>query len=296
MISNNKVSSFYPSAKKPLNNFVNPNLRIIGNQNLINKGHSINNNHTNDSVELALITVNLSLPRFKSMNRGELDNYVKTMAYNNSFDSKKYMLSLNILLNEHDRLQQDNITKQIIHMEETKPKSAMEQKVNLNNYDARQMAYIEPDEFKLNTQPQQIQPQNPFSIINIIKNDDSSNVTNNFSIKQNKNLEMSTYSGNPFGIVKITNSQPGNSLRPLNSVSRNNDNSTKYSIVDNMTDMSYNDNLTNRTTMVNKTNQNSVVKQTSFTQNPSTVMANGGKKRSSNLDVGTSNNYVIINN
>lgn len=298
MISNNtKVASFYPTAKKQLNNFLNPNLKTNVNQNIINKGTTINSNtNISDSVELALITVNLSLPRFKSMNKDELDNYVKTLAYNNSFDSKKYMLSLNILLNEHNKQQQDNVLKQVIHMEETKP--VLEQKIIMNSYDARQMSYIEPDEFKLNISTSHtVQPiiQNPFSIMNNIKNDDSSNISQGFSIKQNKNLEMSTYNGNPHGVVKIINSHAGNSLRPLNAMNRNNDNSTtNYSFVNNtqndMSDMSYNDNFTNRT------NHNNIVKQTSFMQNPSTVMANGGKRRSSNLDVGTSNNYVIINN
>jgi hypothetical protein len=304
MYSNNtKVASFYPSSKKPLNNFLNSNLKTIDNQNIINKGYSINNNNNqiSDSFELALITVNLSLPRFKSMNREEIDNYIKTMAYNNSFDSKKYMLSLNILLNEHDKLQQEHFTKQVIHIEETKPKSTSEQRVSMYNYDARQMAYIEPDEFKLNMSQSQSQSQSkpiqiydPFSTTNNIKNDDSSNVSIPFSIKQNKNLEMTTYNGNPHGVVKIINSHAGNSLRPLNSMTRSNDNSTiKSSTVYNTTDMSdisYNDNFTNRS------NQNNVVKQTSFMQNPTSVMANGGKRRTSNLDVGTSNNYVIINN
>lgn len=292
MYSNNtKVASFYPAVKKPLNNFINPNLKTT-NQNNFNKGSPINNtgNNISESVELALITVNLSYTRFKSMNRDELDNYVKTMAYNNNFDSKKYILSLSILLTEMDKIQQNNIVKQIIHTDE--PKKTFEQKIIVNNYDVSQMAFIEPDEFKLNNSINQTPPtiasNTPFTIMNNRNSDNMTSQTQQFSIKQNKNLEMSTYNGNPYGIVKITNSHPGNSVRPLNHVSKTN-NMSMNSFIDNTNDMSYTDNMTT-------TRQNGIIKQTSFTQNPSTLLANGAKKRSSNLDVGTSNNYVIISN
>jgi hypothetical protein len=302
MYSNNtKVASFYPTVKKPLNNFINQNFNSTNQINL-NKGSSINNTNNNinnisDSVELALITVNLSYPRFKTMNHDELDNYIKTMAYNNNFESKKYILSLNILLNELNKIQQNNIAKQVIHMDEIKPNANLEKRILVNNFDTSQMAFIEPDDFKLNipiTQTTSTISNTSFSIMNNANsyNTNSDNVTSQsqkFAIKQNKNLEMSTYNGNPYGIVKITNSQPGNSVRPFNYISKtNNNNLSKHSFIDNTNDMSYTDNMTNTT------NQNGIIKQSSFMQNPSSVMANGGKRRSSNLDVGSSNNYVII--
>jgi hypothetical protein len=275
MISNNRVASFYPSTKKMSFTSVNPTQKIT-NQGIFYKGQAINEQYTNDSVELALITVNLSSARFRTMTSNSLEVYIKTMAYNNSFDSKKYLLALNILLNELGRIQQGNVSKNFIQMEHTKPTSILEQNIMTDKIDFNNISYVEPDEFKLNFPSNKTTTNHTEQTIYNISN--NTNVNNNQNqqlfFKNNKNLEMSSYSGNPSGIVKIINSKPGNSLRPFNQVSR--DNTTQHSFS--------NSNSTH----------NNVINQSSFRQNTSSVIGNGGKQRSSNLDVSTSKNYLII--
>lgn len=307
MFSNNpKIASFYPTAKRPTNFYQNTNL--VGNNNIYNneKFNIFNKNESNnisDSVELALITVNLSYARFKTMEREELENYIKTMAYNNGYDSKKYLLSLNILMGEFNKIQQSYIIRQDLYKEQNKPKTALEntlmvqQKFNIN-----ELAVIEPDEFNLNIPviPINKTPTTNFIFKNDTNFDNLTQQSQNFSIKQNKNLDMSTYSGNPFGVTKITNNNPVSSVRPINQINKFNiDNSNTIDKSNSLNTESLqnhnrnyytdNDNMT-----FNSQNTNNIIKQTSFIQNPSSVISSGGKRRTSNLDVGTSNNYIII--
>ena len=184
--------------------------------------------------------------------------------------------------------------------------SILEKNIFGNKIDLNHVAFVEPDEFNLDISSRQDNSSNTnasnihASFINNTYPDYTNNQayqqnqTQKFATKQNKSLEMSTYNGNPYGVVKFTNSKPANSVRPINSLTRtNNDLSTQFD------NMSFSDNMTQMTHTTNMSyapSQNSIVKQTSFMQNPLAVQSNGGKRRSSNLDVGSSNNYVIINN
>jgi hypothetical protein len=301
MFSNNpKVASFYPTAKKTnhFNNYQNANFinQNLGNQNVNNEFNFINNNSLSDSVELALITVNLNYPRFKSMNIYELETYIKNMAINNAYDNKKYFLALNILLNEAKKIQQSLIIKQNISQNE---KSKIEPKIN-NSIDFNNVAVIEPDEFNLdiNSEINKPTPQSNFFI-----KQDFTNQTNvsqpKFTIKQNRNLDLSTFHGNPFGVTKITNNNPVSSVRPINRTNENisnfnttinnNDNSSYYETATNFASNDFSDNFSQRSLTTSN-----IIKQDSFIQNPSTVFASGGKRRTSNLDVGSSNNYLTF--
>jgi len=301
MFSNNpKVASFYPTAKKTnhFNNYQNANFinQNLGNQNVNNEFNFINNNSLSDSVELALITVNLNYPRFKSMNMYELETYIKNMAINNAYDNKKYFLALNILLNEAKKIQQSLIIKQNISQNE---KSKIEPKIN-NSIDFNNVAVIEPDEFNLdiNSEINKPTPQSNFFI-----KQDFTNQTNvsqpKFTIKQNRNLDLSTFHGNPFGVTKITNNNPVSSVRPINRTNENisnfnttinnNDNSSYYETATNFASNDFSDNFSQRSLTTSN-----IIKQDSFIQNPSTVFASGGKRRTSNLDVGSSNNYLTF--
>lgn len=301
MFSNNsKVASFYPTIKKTNHFNNNQNANFI-NQNLANGFNNFNNNETtSDSVELALITVNLNYARFKSMSIPELDNYVKTLAFNNSFDNKKYLLALNILLNEAQKIQHSLIIKQNIPQNE---KSKIESKIN-NSIDFNNVAVIEPDEFNLdiNSEINKPVPKSNFFIKQDIIN--QTNVSQpKFTIKQNRNLDLSTFHGNPFGITKITNNNPVSSVRPINRTNdnitnfnttiNNNDNSSYYETATNFASDDISDNFSNNFSQRTFTTNN-IIKQGSFIQNPSTVFAGGGKRRSSNLDVGSSNNYLTF--
>jgi hypothetical protein len=333
--NNSKIASFYPSQKRPSNqNLFNNNLGnsvgIFPNNN--DKGLFINNHPINyhddtisDSLELALITVNLSYIRFKSMNKEELDNYVKTTAYYNSHDSKKYLLALNILNSEIDKTKNNLIIKQQPTNQNKNNKSqnySFENKINMND-----MICVEPDEFNLNTGAMHI---DNISIINQSKlqstsfNDthNSQNLGNSyntnihdsnqkFPFKQNKNLDMSTYNGNPLGTFKITNNLPMNSLRPINQLNKQNtqftnreDNSnTSNQINENSQFNSYNSYITHNShnpnydySYENSTlNRNGIIRQTSTLSNSSMFQGNNnGRKRTSNLDVSNSNNYITI--
>jgi len=308
MFSNNpKVASFYPTAKKTnhFNNYQNANFinQNVGNQNFANQTvnnelNFINNNYNSvsDSVELALITVNLNYPRFKSMNVHEVETYIKNMAINNAYDNKKYLLALNILLNEAKKMQQNLIIKQNIPQNE-------KSKINNNSIDFNNVAVIEPDEFNLDINSQmttQITPQPNFFIKQDFTN--QSNVSQpKFAIKQNRNLDLSTFHGNPFGVTKITNNNPVSSVRPINRMNdnlsnfntsiNNNDNTSNYQTATNFASDDFSDNFSNNFSQRSLSTSN-IIKQGSFIQNTSTVFASGGKRRTSNLDVGSSNNYL----
>jgi hypothetical protein len=275
MFPNNiKTTSFYPSKKVNHSNFQNLSLNNTSYnfQNIINNG---NDYVIIDSVELALITLNLTYKQFKIMNYDDLDNYTKTIAGNHSFDNKKFYLAFNILANELYNLQQKQIIKQEVSKEQTHIKTNPFTNFNQN------VIVVEPDEFKLNlcslSNTKQMNK-------NIMQNQPITQVHNQtqeqskFTIQQKKNLDLSTYSGNPFGITKITNNNYGNSIKPIH---RSND---KTSVVS-FNDKSYTDFNTNKTQFNN--NSNNIVKQSSFIQNPN-IFANGGKRRSSNLDVSSS--------
>lgn len=291
MFSNNqKIASFYPTTKR--NNFIPVQTNKQNNvNNNFNLTRETQNNQMSDSLELALITVNLTYARFKLMDANEIDNYVKTMLFNNSYDSRKYQLALNILLEENNKLQKSYVIKQISAAEQNKSKSMLEEKISFNKIDYSQIPVNIPDEFNLNISSIPTTPL-PISTINFgnnTNNDNTSQQTQPFFIRQNKNLDLSTYSGNPLGITKITNNNPINSLRPINKLYDSSTTNVNTTYMTDMTDLSFIDNSS-----VNSRISNSIIKQTSFNQNPSTVLANGGKRRSSNLDVGSSNNYVII--
>lgn len=302
MFSNNpKVASFYPTAKKTnhFNNYQNANFinQNLGNQTINNELNFINNNNNSmsDSVELALITVNLNYARFKSMNMYELETYIKNMTINNTYDNKKYFLALNILLNELKKIQQNLIIKQNISQNE-------KSKINNNSIDFNNVAVIEPDEFNLDINSQinhSVPPSNFF-----IKQDfiNQSNVSQpKLAIKQNRNLDLSTFHGNPYGVTKITNNNPASSVRPINKTNdnitnfnttiNNNDNSSYYETATNFVSDDFSNNFSNNFSQRSFTTSN-IIKQGSFIQNPSTVFASGGKRRTSNLDVGSSNNYL----
>jgi hypothetical protein len=301
MFSNNpKVASFYPTAKKTnhFNNYQNANFinQNLGNQNLNNEFNSINNNNSlSDSVELALITVNLNYPRFKSMNMYELETYIKNMTINNAYDNKKYFLALNILLNEAKKIQQSLVIKQNISQNE---KSKIEPKIN-NSIDFNNVAVIEPDEFNLDIKSE---INKPTPQTNFFIKQDFTNQTNvsqpKFAIKQNRNLDLSTFHGNPFGVTKITNNNPVSSVRPINRTNENisnfnttinnNDNSSYYETATNFASNDFSDNFSQRSLTTSN-----IIKQGSLIQNPSTF-ASGGKRRTSNLDVGSSNNYLTF--
>lgn len=299
MFSNNsKVASFYPTIKRTNHFNNNQNANFI-NQNLSNKFNNFNNNDTtSDSVELALITVNLNYARFKSMSIPELDSYVKTLAFNNSFDNKKYLLALNILLNEAQKIQQNIVIKQDV--KQNNQKTFFEKKTSDNSIDFNNVAVIEPDEFNLdiNSEINKPTPQSNFFI-----KQDFTNQTNvsqpKFAFKQNRNLDLSTFHGNPFGVTKITNNNPVSSVRPINRTNdnitnfnttiNNNDNSSYYETATNFASDDFSDNFSQRTLTTSN-----IIKQGSFIQNPSSVFASGGKRRTSNLDVGSSNNYLTF--
>lgn len=336
MFSNNpKVASFYPTNKRPNTNFYNHsltntlmtnsspnNMSFIDNQALNFQEKSIS-----DSVELALITVNLSYTKFKSMNREELDNYVKIAAYNNSYESKKFLLALNILIAEIDKTH-NNVIKQQLPLNKNINKNYnqnynqnnnshfdfQEKKINMN-----EVICIEPDEFNLNTHMDSsdnfsnytndpiLQTMSFFNNSNNSTNSNNSynsNTGQKFSIKQNRNLDMSTFSGNPLGTFKITNSQPVNSLRPINQSHKNDlEIINQHDNISNNTNITTpvylsNQNLTSRFTpqfnYTSSINNNNIIQQTSTLSNPMMFQGNGGRRRTSNMDVTSSNDYVII--
>lgn len=334
--NNSKIASFYPTSKRPnnsnyFNQFSNTSLTnpSTTNNNLtfLNNGEPINfqDKTISPSIELALITINLSNGRFKSMSREELDNYVKMTAYNNSNDSRKYLLALNILNTEiennqnHIIIQQPSLKKNTIdksHLEKTMSNN----RINMNNMN--NMICIEPDEFKLN----------------IISNSDKSDCTSNsnyylnsqsvpmttdnsifnqnfnskLASKQNKNMDMSTYNGNPMGLFRITNNNPGNSVRPINPIikqdfdnescltnANHRDNTCNTSNTSNISYASSVNNIYNQSqnlTQYSKQaiNHNNIIQQSTIMTNPNNFQTNGGRRRTSNLDFGNSDNYVII--
>lgn len=209
----------------------------------------------NDSLELALITCNISIQRFKVMTRNDLENYVKNLAYHSAFDSKKYLLSLNILLNEYDKYQANNIVNQV---QMNKKQENIEKNIYHQKIDNTTL-FIEPDEFKLSNNIKQ-NNTNDFTI------KQNSNIKEN-NIKQNKNLECSSYSGSPFGSIKTLNNNTSISFKPKNEFVK---------------ELKFNENIKQSNNIIN---QSSFV-QTSFNLN--------NKKRNSNLDIGNSNNYVFV--
>ena len=94
----------------------------------------------NESIELALLTVNLSWNRFKSFSKEDLDLYVKSVAYN-SGENRKYLLALKILNDELNKYC-NPVIKQSIQNQ----KSNM---TDTNIYTTNPIC-VEPDEFKLN--------------------------------------------------------------------------------------------------------------------------------------------------
>ena len=335
MFSNNpKVASFYPTNKSSNTNFYNQlsanttmtNSFGANNSMLFTNNQPINyqNKSISDSVELALITVNLSYSKFKSMDKEELDNHIKVAAYNNGYESKKFLLALNILNAEIDKTQH-NIIKQQSPQNNKSYVDTQENKINMS-----EVICVEPDEFNLDTHMSNSDNSTnytyesrsqPISFVNNINNTNTFNPNQKFIIKQNKNLDMSTYSGNPMGIFKITNSQPVNSVRPINQFHKNN-----FEVVtqqDNMSNTSNTSNVSNMTNMTNMTapthlfnsnsdfssqhnytsamnnNQssninNNIIRQTSTLSNPLMFQGNGGRKRTSNMDISSSNNFVTI--
>jgi hypothetical protein len=320
MFSNNsKVASFYPVNKRSntnFNNFItNPTANSFStnyNNLAFGDGQCLNyqDNSISDSVELALITVNLSHNRFKSMNREELDSYIKSIAYNNSFESKKFLLALNILTAEIDKTY-NNIIKQqpVINKNKNQNNNQylksdydfQEKKINMN-----EVICIEPDEFNLNTNlhssdnftsytnssmsqgfSPNINPTDPYN----------KNINKNVPFKQNKNLEMSTFSGNPMGTFKITNNQPMNSLRPINPIRKNIlDNTSNYDNVSqqtNTTSQFYFEDNSSYGSFDTKSNfhdtigNKNIIQQTTPLSNPLMFQGNGGRKRTSNMDAST---------
>jgi hypothetical protein len=288
MFSNNqKIASFYPTGRKNHNNNYKFTQQTTSQNfvNFINDNKNVGSNeYISESVELALITVNLSYARFKTMNMDELDNYVKTSSFDNSFNNRKYLLALNILLREKQRVQQTEIIKQE-PLKNQKEKNVLNN--NFNNFS--QSLVYEPDEFKLDFNVFETDNKKIFNI----NNNHQSVETPKFSIKQNKNLDLSTFNGNPHGIVKITNNNPANSVRPFHKLNETTANSDLTSIAENTEYTQYNE-ATNydNYSQYQSQNTNSIIKQGSFIQNPATVFANGGRRRSSNLDVGSSNNFI----
>jgi hypothetical protein len=346
MYSNNqKISSFYPNSKK------NPNSQWTKNIPQTNPIPNINPNPTNnsgsnsgsnlgsnsiinfseknisDSVQLALITVNLTWQRFKSMELYEMENYVKTLAYNNSFESKKYLLALNILSQELSQIK-NQITNFLLTQSKTPSKdnntyntyntfnSERSNKINMN-----EILCIQPDEFNLD-----INTYNKSSRFSQMTFDDNSHLThldtcekfnngskyNNFKKTiPNRNPDMN-FSGNPFDSVKITNSNKNfinvvsdnNSLSSFTSVISNNQNHSNLNNHDLHTNFYTWDNSSRITnnhmenmSQLSQTNHkndlisNSIIRQT----NPiaKSNIFNVGNKRLSNLNVGNSNNYVV---
>jgi hypothetical protein len=153
---------------------------------------------------------------------------------------------------------------------------------------------IEPDEFNLNinnnscnsTSDNSFQLKQTHNIFDN-SNTERSNFTEN---KNRQNLHLSTYSGNPYGISKITYSEPFNSIKPLNQ------NNNRNNYINNQ------DNNTN-TNNFNKFGNNNIIQQTSKLSNQNLFQNNGGRRRtnnldissSNNLDIGSSNNYITIN-
>jgi hypothetical protein len=227
--NNQKISSFYPTIKRPNNNSFNYNSPPIVNVNktfsISNKPDTNNEPILSDSVRLALYTVNLTFARFKTMDLNELEFHVKTMIFNNNLESTKYSLALNILKSEMNKSQI-----QIIHQQsfnntnKSQIKHISDNKININD-----SIFIEPDEFNLDLCSTDNYTSNTQSSF---KNNDS------FSIKQhsNNNLNNNTSQKMPIPIKGIINQENNN------------------------------------------INHNNLAM----------------KRRTSNLDVGTSNNYVII--
>lgn len=274
--NNTKTTSFYPIKKSNHINFQNLNFNNT-NYNFQNIINNDNEYVINDSVELALITLNLTYKQFKIMNYDDLDNYTKVVAGNHSFDNKKFYLAFNILANELYNLQQKQIIKQEVSREQTHIKNNP-----FINYNQNALV-IEPDEFKLNLcSLTNTKPINKNIAQTQVHTQD--NTQQQFNLQPKRNLDLSTYSGNPFGMPKITNNNYGNSIKPIYRLNepKNNLSNDKTSIA------TFNDNksYTDYNTMKTQTN-NSIVRQSSFIQNPN-IFANGGKRRSSNLDVSSS--------
>jgi hypothetical protein len=322
--NNTKIASFYPTSKRPnnsnyFNQLSNTSLTTTSNKNnnltFLNNGEAINfqDKTISPSIELALITINLSNGRFKSMSREELDNYVKTMAYNNSYDSRKYLLAFNILNAEIDKIHNHIIIQQPSLNKNTIEKSKLEKNMSNNRINMNEMICIEPDEFKLNTfsngeksdytsmtsnsnyylNSQSVPMKSNHSIIN-------QNFDSKLASKQNKNMDMSTYNGNPMGLFRITNNNPGNSVRPINPIIKQDFDNTSC-----LTNINHQDNTSSVNNIYNQSqnltqyskqaiNHNNIIQQSSIITNGNNFQTNGGRRRTSNLDVGNSNNYVII--
>lgn len=217
----------------------------------------------NDSLELALITCNISTQRFKVMTRNDLENYVKNLAYHSGFDNKKYLLSLNILLNEYDKHQANNIVNQV---QMNKKQEYIEKNIYHQKIDNTTL-YIEPEDFKLpNNIKQNNINENNFTI------KQNSNIKEN-NIRQNKNLECSSYNGSIFGSIKTLNNNPSISFKPKNEFVK---------------EIKFNENIKPN---IQLKQSNNIINQGSFIQ---TSFNLNNKKRNSNLDVGNSNNYVFV--
>lgn len=314
-------SSFHPAGPKKM-----PNYNIVNSPSYSlftdNGKEPINyqNQSISSAVELALITVNLSWVKFKSMNKYELEVYVKTAAYNNSYESKKYLLALDILNTEMDKTH-NNVIKQSLPLNKPQPeKSFLEKAMGNNRININETICIESDDFNLLTKP-----INNFSSGFLTQNNLSSGIQNdnqtqystntqnsNFNpslgITHNKNLDMATYSGNPFGTTKIINGYVGNSVKPKNYENKNvqiqqiqqtqqTQQTPPQSIMHNGRQY-YLDNqsmqsMGNMQVVPNMQNNN-IIQQTSFISSQSNAQFNGGRRRTSNMDVGSSNNYVVI--
>jgi hypothetical protein len=303
--NNSKIASFYPTSKRPnnsnyFNQFSNTSLTSPSttNNNLtfLNNGEAIifQDKTISPSIELALITVNLSNGRFKSMSREELDSYVKTVAYNNSHDSRKYLLALNILNAEIDKNQNHIIIQQSSLNKNTIEKSHLET-MNTNRIHMNENICIEPDEFKLNT----FSNSNK-SDFTCMSSNYNSNLNSKFASNQHKNMDMSTYNGNPMGLFKITNNNPGNSVRPINQIIKQDFDNTSC-----LTNINHQDNTSSVNNIYNQSqnltqypkqaiNNNNIIQQSTIMTNPNNFQTNSGRRRTSNLDVGNSDNYVII--
>lgn len=312
MYSNNqKISSFYPTSKKTSNTYNSANSSRIKNTILSNQNPNINiqsNQPTNttinfveknisDSTQLALLTVNLTWQRLKSMELFELENYIKTLAYNNSFDSKKYLLALNILTQELILIK-NQITNFLPIQKDSAPKNNNQEtnkKINMN-----EILCIEPDEFNLDInlsktkfhfdQSNQLNQSTQSNQLNQFNqqfdNMTNSNNSRKSNFNMNRSLDMGSLTGNPFGSVKINNHTANNPMvnNPKNTENFNMDN---YS----MNSYSVHDLHSNFYTNSDNFSSNSIIRQTSPIAKTNNFSMN---RRSSNLSVGNSNNYLII--
>jgi len=286
MYLNNSKSSLHPSNIK---NSTNYNTISTPTYSFFTDGKepiNYQNQSITSSVELALITVNLSWVKFKSMTRHELEVYVKAFAYNNSFESKKYLLALDILFTEMDKTH-NNIIKQILPINKSQPEKSYLEKAMGNKINLSETICIESDDFNLLTKPNNNFQTNGF----LTQANNNLSVTNNGHNSfdtYSKNLDMSTYTGNPFNMTKITNSLKTVN-QPKNNFTENySDNSVPQTIMHNGQQYQ----LQNNTNQVSQ--PNNIIQQTSLLSSQTNVQFNGGRRRTSNMDVGNSNNYVTI--